>query len=136
MKHFAGDSGRMSHGNFEAASALANDIESSFGLKQEADRFREDISAKRAEIVRKQINDAAAVIDRHCRSEQWAQASREAERLAQLFPRRRTSPRPACRNRKNGARITNRVCCRHFRMPANAMTSTARSRSSNSSICT
>ena len=57
-----------------------------FGLKQEADRFREDISAKRAEIVRKQINDAAAVIDRHCRSEQWAQASREAERLAQLFP--------------------------------------------------
>jgi hypothetical protein len=76
----------IAHGNFEAAGALANEIEASFGLKQEADRFREDVSNRRAEIVRRQINDAAAVIDRHCRAEQWQQAQREAERLAELFP--------------------------------------------------
>jgi hypothetical protein len=76
----------IAHGNFEGAGALANDIEESFGLKQEADRFRQDISSRRADIVRRQINDAAAVIDRHCRSEQWQQALREAERLVELFP--------------------------------------------------
>jgi hypothetical protein len=76
----------IAHGNFEAAAALANEIEASFGLKQEADRFRQDISNRRADIVRKQISDAAAVIDRHCRAEQWQQATREAERLAELFP--------------------------------------------------
>ena len=76
----------IAHGNFEAAWALANEIEQSFGLKQEADRFRQDISNRRADIVRKQINDAAAVIDRHCRAEQWQQAQREADRLAELFP--------------------------------------------------
>ncbi len=76
----------IAHGNYEGAGALANEIEESFGLKQEADRFRQDISNRRAEIVRRQINDAAAVIDRHCRSEQWQQATREAERLAELFP--------------------------------------------------
>jgi hypothetical protein len=76
----------IAHGNFEAAGALANEFEESFGLKQEADRFRQDVSNRRAEIVRRQINDAAAVIDRHCRAEQWQQAQREAERLAELFP--------------------------------------------------
>ncbi len=76
----------IAHGNYEAAGALANEIETSFGLKQEADRFRQDISNRRAEIVRRQINDAAAVIDRHCRAEQWPLAQREAERLAELFP--------------------------------------------------
>jgi len=76
----------IAHGNFEPAGALANEIEASFGLKQEADRFRQDISNRRAEIVRRQINDAAAVIDRHCRAEQWQQAQREADRLAELFP--------------------------------------------------
>ena len=43
----------IAHGNFEAAGALANEIEASFGLKQEADRFRQDISNRRAEIVRR-----------------------------------------------------------------------------------
>ena len=88
----------MGHGDFEAAAALANDIESSFGLKQEADRFRQDISTRRAEIVRRQINDAAAVIDRHCRAEQWQQATREAERLAPIIPSRRAGTKSACGN--------------------------------------
>jgi hypothetical protein len=73
-------------GNYEAAGALANEIEASFGMKQEADRFRQDVSNRRAEIVRKQINEAGAVIDRHCRAEQWQQAQREADRVAELFP--------------------------------------------------
>jgi hypothetical protein len=76
----------IAHGNFEAAGALANEFEGSFGMKQEADTFRQDISGRRADIVRKQINDAAALIDRQCRAEQWQQAQRDAERLALLYP--------------------------------------------------
>jgi hypothetical protein len=72
--------------DFEAATALANEIERSFGYKQEADRFRQDIVAKRSEVVGKQVNEGIAVIDRHCRGEQWEEAYREADRLIQLFP--------------------------------------------------
>lgn len=76
----------MAKQDFEAALALANDIERSFGYKQEADRFRDDISTRRGEIVRKQVDDGISVIDRFCRGEQWPQAFREAERLIELFP--------------------------------------------------
>jgi len=76
----------LAQGDFEAAAALANEIERSFGYKQEADRFREEIAAKRNEIIGKQVDDGIAVIDRYCRGEQWPQALGEADRLIQLFP--------------------------------------------------
>ena len=72
--------------DFEAAMALANSIESEFGYKQEADRFRGEIRQRYEEVSRKQITEAAAVIDRHTRDENWAEAKREAERLAHQFP--------------------------------------------------
>lgn len=72
--------------DFEAAAALASEIERSFGYKQEADRLRADILQKRREIVGKQIDDSVAVIERYCRGEQWSQALGEADRLMQIFP--------------------------------------------------
>jgi hypothetical protein len=72
--------------DWEAALVLANEIESSFGYKSEADRFRGEINHRRSDIIRRQINDAAAGIDRHMRAENWGAAHREAERLAQLYP--------------------------------------------------
>lgn len=72
--------------DFEAALVLTNDMEAAFGYKQEADRFRREIDSRRQEDVRRQINDAVLVIDRHARGENWADALREAERVMNLFP--------------------------------------------------
>jgi hypothetical protein len=72
--------------DFDAAIVLADDIEKSFGYRAEAQQLRQNIEAKRDEIVRGQVDDGVAVIDRFCRGEQWPQAFREAERLIQLFP--------------------------------------------------
>ncbi len=72
--------------DWDAASALADDVERIFGYRQEAERLRGEIRAKRQEGVRRQINDVIAVIDRHTRSEQWNSALREAERLMGMFP--------------------------------------------------
>lgn len=73
-------------GDWEAGMLLANDIESVFGSKQEADQFRAQINDKHNEAIRRQINDALAAIDRHVRSEQWHVAFTEAHQLAARFP--------------------------------------------------
>lgn len=72
--------------DWEAALALANEIETGFGYKSEADRFRQEVSQRRSDLIRRQINDAVAGIDRHMRGENWGAAQREAERLMQIYP--------------------------------------------------
>ena len=76
----------ISKKDWEAAMLLANDIESQFGYKQEADRFRVEINQRWQEETRKEVGAAVEQIERFIRTEQWANAHREAERLAQLFP--------------------------------------------------
>lgn len=76
----------MGRGEWEAAFALADQFEQAFGSKSEADRFRSDINAKRAEDTKHQIAEVVAVIDRHTRNEQWTAAVREAEKLHERFP--------------------------------------------------
>jgi outer membrane protein assembly factor BamD (BamD/ComL family) len=72
--------------DWEAALALANDIERQFGYKQEADRFRAEITARWQEAQRREISEAVAGIDRMTRAEQWPQALAEAERLGKIYP--------------------------------------------------
>jgi hypothetical protein len=72
--------------DYEAALSLANDIETNFGYRAEAERLRQEIRAKRGEIVRRQVTDAVAVIDRHIRGEQWQAAQSEAQRVMAQFP--------------------------------------------------
>ena len=72
--------------DWEAAMARANAMEEVFGYKQEADRFRREIEAKRTDAVRKQVAEAIAVIDRHMRTEKWQDALAEAHRASQAFP--------------------------------------------------
>lgn len=72
--------------DWEAAESLANEMASSFGYKQEAERLRKQIAQKRQEVTAKQIAEAVATIDRHARNENWAEAIKEAQRIAQLFP--------------------------------------------------
>jgi hypothetical protein len=76
----------MHRKDYDAAMMLANEIESVFGYKQEADRFREEIYNSRDSEVRKIIGEAMGNIDRHCQAEQWTAALREAERLMAIFP--------------------------------------------------
>jgi uncharacterized membrane protein YiaA len=72
--------------DYEAAGLLADDMERSFGYRQEAERFRLQIDEHRNEAVRKQIGETAAVIDRHIRSERWQDAHREADNLLVRHP--------------------------------------------------
>jgi hypothetical protein len=76
----------MAKKDWEAALALADEIERQFGYKQEADNLRDQINNRRQDVIRKQVTDAVAVIDRHTKAEQWTMAHREAERLMRLFP--------------------------------------------------
>jgi hypothetical protein len=72
--------------DWDAALALAGEIEEVFGYKQEADRLRDEINSQRESEVRKQVDQTVANIDHFCRNEQWSYAMREAERLIKLFP--------------------------------------------------
>jgi hypothetical protein len=72
--------------DYEAALVLTNDMEAAFGYRQEADRFRREIEARRNDEVRRQVNDAIATIERHARAENWTEATREAERVMNLHP--------------------------------------------------
>lgn len=72
--------------DWEAALALANDMDSVFGYKSEADRFRQEISSKRQDSVQKQITEQMAIVDRYTNAEAWAQALQEAQRIIALHP--------------------------------------------------
>jgi outer membrane protein assembly factor BamD (BamD/ComL family) len=71
--------------NWEVAASLANEMETAFGYKQEADRLRLEIEDRHQEVIRKQVNDAIAVIDRHIRAETWDEAIKEAQKTARLY---------------------------------------------------
>jgi len=73
-------------GDYEAALALVNDMEATFGYRQEAETLRNDISARRSEVIRKQINEQTHVIDQHIKAEKWRDAVTVADRLLRLFP--------------------------------------------------
>jgi hypothetical protein len=74
----------MAKRDYEAALVLANEMESIFGYKQEAMKFREEVFRHQEDVYRRQINESMGVIDRHCRAEAWSDALREAERLMTL----------------------------------------------------
>lgn len=72
--------------NWDAATVLSNEMERSFGYRQEAEQLREQIREKQNEHLRKQITEAAAVVERHMRGEAWTDALSEAQRIAKAYP--------------------------------------------------
>ncbi len=72
--------------DWEAALNLANGMESEFGYKQEADRFRHEIITQRDQIIRAQIGDMLAPVDRHIKAEAWGTALEEAHAVMSRFP--------------------------------------------------
>jgi hypothetical protein len=76
----------LNRSDWDAASRLADDMEAGFGYRAEATRVREEVRNRKAEVVRRQVQETVDVIDRHTRAEQWNNALREAERLMAVFP--------------------------------------------------
>jgi hypothetical protein len=72
--------------DWEAALALANDIEQVFGYKQEADRFRREIEHKRTGETRRLVGEGVAVVEKYIRIERWQDALAEAHKVAQAYP--------------------------------------------------
>ena len=72
--------------DWEAALRLADDMDKVFGYRQEAATIRQDLLARRGDLVRRQIDDAGATIARLCETERWEQAAEEAERVRRQFP--------------------------------------------------
>ena len=72
--------------DWEAALVLVTDMEQTFGYRQEAVQFREEINNHRQEVVGRSIAEGNQRIDTYCRLEKWTEALREAEQLMQLYP--------------------------------------------------
>jgi hypothetical protein len=71
--------------NWEGATSLVNEMENSFGYRQEAAGIRKQIDDRQQELIRKQVHDAVATIERHVRGEAWPEAMAEANRIAHIF---------------------------------------------------
>jgi hypothetical protein len=76
----------LGRADYDAALSLVERMDSEFGYKQEADRLRGEIMEKRDEAIRRQVEAAVVVVDRHVQAEQWQLALKEAQRLRTLFP--------------------------------------------------
>jgi hypothetical protein len=72
--------------NWESALALTNEMEKQFGFRQEADRLRAQIADKHNDLIRRQLSDAMATIDKYVRAEAWPDAFKEAQRIASALP--------------------------------------------------
>ncbi|MCC6422046.1 MAG: hypothetical protein IT447_01080 [Phycisphaerales bacterium] len=73
-------------GDWDAANALAVEMETVFGYRQESVRLRDEIAQKRQDILRREVAEVSTLIDGYMRSEQWSAAQKEAEKLAQSYP--------------------------------------------------
>ena len=71
---------------WEVAFVLANDLETSFGYKAEADRARQEITKKRDELRHRQLAEILAPVDRYIKAEAWGAAVQEAHRVMQQYP--------------------------------------------------
>jgi hypothetical protein len=76
----------LSKNDYEAAIALVDDMDREFGYKAEAGRLRTEVMGRRDEAIKRQIDSAMQIVDRHIEAEQWQAAFKEAERLKGLYP--------------------------------------------------
>ncbi len=76
----------LSKQDYDAALALVEAMEAEFGVRGEVERLRREVTTRRDESVRRQLDSALAVVDRHIEAEQWQAAFKEGERLKTIFP--------------------------------------------------
>lgn len=76
----------LSKQDYDAALSLVEAMETEFGARGEVERIRREVTTRRDESVRRQLDGALAVVDRHIEAEQWQAAFKEGERLKTIFP--------------------------------------------------
>jgi hypothetical protein len=76
----------LSKQDYDAALSLVDAMETEFGARGEVERIRKEVTSRRDESVRRQLDSALAVVDRHIEAEQWQAAFKEGERLKTIFP--------------------------------------------------
>lgn len=72
--------------DYDAALSLVEAMEGEFGTRGEVERIRREVTTRRDDSVRRQLDGALAVVDRHIEAEQWQAAFKEGERLKTIFP--------------------------------------------------
>jgi hypothetical protein len=75
----------LARADFDAAKALVDNMEATFGNRAEADSIRAEINSRREDIIRRLLIDTQEKIDRSCRGEDWTGAQQEAARFIALY---------------------------------------------------
>lgn len=75
----------LARNDYEAAKALVDDMDSTFGYRAEADRLRAEIAHRREDAIRRQMLDVNEKLDRLCRAEDWTGAQQEAAKFISLY---------------------------------------------------
>jgi hypothetical protein len=76
----------LGRNDWEAARVLVEEMEATFGYRAEADGFRAEIDAHRADGLRSEMRAALHRVDRLCAVEDWAGAAKEAKQFVAAFP--------------------------------------------------
>lgn len=72
--------------DFESAMVLVTEMGQTHGLREEAERFRQEIVQARAADYEQKVNQAIAALRRVMESGDWERAAADAEKIARVFP--------------------------------------------------
>jgi hypothetical protein len=72
--------------DWETAEHLIEDVETEFGYRDEAARFREQLEQARRSTTEERVGAVLARFDKLCDQRKWTQAYEDCERLKALFP--------------------------------------------------
>ncbi len=72
--------------NYAAAETMINEIEQSFGYREEAAQLRRLVTHSREATIEEKIDQSIARIDTHIKKCDWSRALRETRRLVSMFP--------------------------------------------------
>ncbi len=76
----------LSKGDFDAAMVMVNQMSETYGYREEAEEFRQQIMDARNADVNASVNKAIARVDDLTAREQWEQAFAEVGRIQRMYP--------------------------------------------------
>jgi outer membrane protein assembly factor BamD (BamD/ComL family) len=76
----------MAKGDFDAAMVLVQEMSHTFGYREEAEQFREQINAARAKDLERKVTAAIKHLDEIIARHDFEAAAREAQKLQRLYP--------------------------------------------------
>jgi hypothetical protein len=76
----------LDKGDFDGANMLVNEMERRFGYAQEADKLREEINDKNRRVIDGRVAETVETVELLLSKFDWAEATRESERLQRLYP--------------------------------------------------